>query len=69
MDTALATKEATRRMTAPDKADLNKLVRIARYLARHPRLMNWHRDQQESEQVAACTDSDWQGARERGDRL
>ena len=38
MDIAYATKEATRRMTAPTTEDWNKLVRLGRYLARYPRV-------------------------------
>ena len=61
MDIAYATKEATRRMTVPTKDDWNKLVRLGRYCARYPKLMNWYRYQGASDNVVACTDSDWAG--------
>ena len=53
MDIALATKEATRRMTSPTKDDWNKLLRQGRYLVRCSKYQN------ESEQVVASTDLDW----------
>ena len=58
MDIAFATKEATRPTTAPNKLDWNKLARIGRYLAQHPRLFKWYGYQQESDQEESCTDSD-----------
>ena len=63
MDIAYAAKEVTRRMTAPTKDDWNKLVRLGRYLARYPRVVNWYKYQNKSEKVVACTDSDWAGCR------
>ena len=42
MDIAYAAKEATRRMTAPTTDDWNNLVRLGRYLARYPRVVNWY---------------------------
>ena len=50
-------------MTAPTKDDWNKLVRLGRYFARYPTVVNWHRYQESSENVVACTDSDWAGCR------
>ena len=61
MDIAYGTKEATRRMTAPTTDDCNKLVRLGRYLARYPRDVKWYKYQNASEEVVACTDSDWAG--------
>ena len=63
LDIAYATKEATRRMTAPTTDEHNKLVRLGRYLARYPRVVNWYKYQNDSEKVVACTDSDWAGCR------
>ena len=63
MDIAFATKEATRRMTPPAKDDWNKLVRIGRYFVRYPRVVNSYKYQNESENVVACTDSEWAGCR------
>ena len=63
MDIAHATKEATRRMTAPTTDDWNKLLRLGRYLARYTRVVNWYKYQNESEKVVACTDSDCVGCR------
>ena len=58
----LPQRNATRIMTSP-KDDWNKLVTIGRYLVRYPRAVNWCKYQNETEQVAACTDSDWAGCR------
>ena len=58
-----ATKEATRRMTSSTKDDWNKLVRIGRHFVRYPRVVNWFEYQNESENIAPCTDSDWAGCR------
>ena len=63
MDIAFATKEATRRETSPTKDDWNKLVRLGRYLVRFPRVVNWYKYKNESEDVVACIDSDWAGCR------
>ena len=57
MDIAYATKEATRRMTAPTTDDWNKLVRLGRYFAQYPRVVKRYKCQNESEKVVACTDS------------
>ena len=59
MDIAYASKEATRRMIVPTTDDWNKLVRLERYLARYPRVVNWNKYQNASEKVVARADSDW----------
>ena len=66
MDIAFATKEATRQMTAPATDDWNKLIRLGRYLARYPRVVNWYKYQNASKEVVACPA--WAGAKERGGR-
>ena len=35
-------------MTAPTTDDWNKLVRLGRYFARHPRVVNWYKYQEAS---------------------
>ena len=67
MDVAFATKGATRGLTAPNRDDWDKLVRLGRYLVRYTRVVNWFKHQKRSDQVAACIDSDW-AREERGDR-
>ena len=65
VDITFDTKEGTRGMTAPIEGGWNKLIRLGRYFARYPRVVNWYNYQDESDQVVACTDSDWAGAEER----
>ena len=50
-------------MTAPTTDDWNKVLRLGRYLARYPRVVNWYKYQNASEKVVVCTDSDWAGCR------
>ena len=59
VDIAFAKKKATRRMTALTKDDWNKLVRLGRYFLQNPRVVNCCEYLNASQQVAACTDSDW----------
>ena len=69
MDIAHARNEATRRMTSPTRDDWNKLVNQERYLVRYPRVVNWYKDQNESDEVVACKDSDWAGCIHKGQHM
>ena len=40
---------------------LQQIVRLGRYLVRYHRVVHWYKYQKESEQVVACSDSDWVG--------
>ena len=59
----LAAKEATGRMTAPTTDEWNKLVRLGRNLAHCPKAVKCFMYQNASEEVVACTHSDWAGCR------
>ena len=46
-------------MTSPTKDDWDKLVRLGRYRVRYPRVVNWYKYLNESEEVVTCTGADW----------
>jgi len=62
-DFVFATKEITRRMSKPCKADWANVKRLGRYLKGRPRAVVWYPWQEDRHQVEAYTDSDWAGCR------
>ena len=62
-DIQYAVKQLCRGMANPDKGDMAKLRRLARYLISRPRLVWRFRYQEEDDEIRAYSDSDWAGCR------
>ena len=62
-DIQYAVKEVCRSMAIPVRSDLLKLRRLARYLIGRPRMVIDYRYQDDSEELAVYSDSDWAGCR------
>ena len=61
IDIQYASKEASRRMSAPQAGDWLLLKRIGRYLVKSPRLVQLFAWQRWTDKVEAYVDSDWAG--------
>ena len=62
-DIQYPTKEVCRGMADPDRGDLKKLKRLARYLKGKPRTVSVFRYQGRMEEFEGFSDSDWAGCR------
>ena len=63
MDLAYASKEVSRGMSKPTEGDLQKIMRIGKYVKSHPRLVQRFNWQSSGETLRVYTDSDWAGCR------
>lgn len=60
-DIAEAVKAVTRKLKAPNEADLKDFKRLGRYLVGKPRVVNVYRPQRESQTTKVYADSDHAG--------
>ena len=60
-DTTFASKEASRRMSNPKRADERRLKRLGRYLRGFPRVIQRFPWQEEGLEMRVYTDADWAG--------
>ena len=60
-DTTFASKEASRRMSGPTRADERKLKRLGRYLRGFPRVVQEFPWQEDGLEMRVDTDADWAG--------
>ena len=62
-DIMYATKEASRRMSAPHSSDYRLLKRLGRYLVEKPRARLWYPWQEDTSVLDGYSDSDWAGCK------
>ena len=63
-DIQYATKEICRKMSKPRKKDWRRLARLAKYLAKRPRLVSVYKWQEQTDFVDVYTDANWAGCTE-----
>ena len=63
-DIQFAVKEICKKMSAPEPKDWRKLKRLAKYLIKHPRLVQTFDLQESIDTVRVYSDSDWAGCRD-----
>ena len=62
-DIQFAVKEICKKMSSPAGRDWNKLKRLAKYLVKHPRMIQKYDLQEPIDTVKVYSDSDWAGCR------
>ena len=62
-DIQYAVKEICKKMSAPVASDWRKLKRLAKYLVKHPRMVQKYDLQEPTDDVRVYSDSDWAGCR------